>query len=983
MTSLAHADVGPVLSYTEYHSEAAHVIAGGAPGDLLYYDGTQLVRLPLGTGSQILSVGGGVPVWANAGAFTGITNIQVQSPTAFTVARANPNYALQIDTNTPASVNGLKITASVSGSPVLVDVISPDANASLTMRVKGGGNASLFPVTTGLVDLGINATTLSLGNSAGTVNLGVSAVTQINIGTTSAAPIAIGNPNPTPTTLSVYSFTNHLANVTINTNTGALLLIRSGATLAQHSLISGGGPGTAVDNTSAFRNMVSGRYPWWADQNDVMFFPQGFNSGAASSISGNLTVTGAVIASGGFSGPGVGNLDALTDVTITSPTNNQVLGFNNSTGQWINMASPASGGWVGTATSSLDMANFLITNIGNAGTDFTSGGGLTLAGDFSLGGTSRRITGDFSNATHASRVLIQTSITDGATSIGALPNGTSGQAQYYAYAVSTNPDQSSFLRMGINTSATSFIDSGHTGSATTAPLEIRTDNTVRARFHVSGGISMLDATDPGANIVRVAGEVSVNAASPTVTLNATTTTNRAAERFINGGGTGWVGLDDSAGTVFGSGTAYSLNVWAPASRWIELIPGGTPGVRVTIADTTGVTVRNRLNFATNATGAVSSIYRDPAGGLAVWCPSGSGQDFTLLNSSGNSAMAVPPNSTSILVTSNVYCNTVGTSAWTSTTKGLITNNHHSFVGTASGAGAQTYIANNVYNDGGWKLIINDPGALVRLISGGFNIFTFAAGAPLSASTPVSTFTVDNLGQVLMFNQVSTTLNSNNALLYTATNSNAGASALAGFQGSTGSHTMSMYACGAGYAAPYTNRGVIQGNSNQGIAIINTNNGGIWFYPGAGSGTTLASYMNGAGSYIPWVDNVIDLGSSGTRWRDVYCARAAFNGSHSDLKRDFAILSPARSLEAARKLEVGTYRYKPSDLFDLNAEQVHVGFLADADSTDRLFSYNARDVSPQNTACMAINAMFGLEQELRAEIAELKAQLAAVTSTAKE
>jgi len=40
-----------------------------------------------------------------------------------------------------------------------------------------------------------------------------------------------------------------------------------------------------------------------------------------------------------------------------------------------------------TVTANLDMANYLITNIGNAGTDFTAGGGLTLAGNLIVSGT--------------------------------------------------------------------------------------------------------------------------------------------------------------------------------------------------------------------------------------------------------------------------------------------------------------------------------------------------------------------------------------------------------------------------------------------------------------------------------------------------------------------------------------------------------------------------------------------------------------------
>ena len=44
------------------------------------------------------------------------------------------------------------------------------------------------------------------------------------------------------------------------------------------------------------------------------------------------------------------------------------------------------GGTVG--VGGIDMANYLITNIGNASTDFTSGGGLNLAGALSVTGTS-------------------------------------------------------------------------------------------------------------------------------------------------------------------------------------------------------------------------------------------------------------------------------------------------------------------------------------------------------------------------------------------------------------------------------------------------------------------------------------------------------------------------------------------------------------------------------------------------------------------
>lgn len=44
---------------------------------------------------------------------------------------------------------------------------------------------------------------------------------------------------------------------------------------------------------------------------------------------------------GGGSGPGATNLNALTDVNLSSPTNGQVLSYNSSTGQWSNAADVA------------------------------------------------------------------------------------------------------------------------------------------------------------------------------------------------------------------------------------------------------------------------------------------------------------------------------------------------------------------------------------------------------------------------------------------------------------------------------------------------------------------------------------------------------------------------------------------------------------------------------------------------------------------
>ena len=47
------------------------------------------------------------------------------------------------------------------------------------------------------------------------------------------------------------------------------------------------------------------------------------------------------IGSGGGGGGGASNLDALTDVTISGPANGQMLSYNSTSGQWVNVPPPS------------------------------------------------------------------------------------------------------------------------------------------------------------------------------------------------------------------------------------------------------------------------------------------------------------------------------------------------------------------------------------------------------------------------------------------------------------------------------------------------------------------------------------------------------------------------------------------------------------------------------------------------------------------
>jgi hypothetical protein len=107
--------------------------------------------------------------------------------------------------------------------------------------------------------------------------------------------------------------------------------------------------------------------------------------------------------------------------------------------------------------------------------------------DFTTGG---RITGDFSNATHANRVMFQSSTTNGNTVVGAIPNGTASAGQYAVYSAQdpTNASQGQFL---IDSSAGLMsIRSSVLGTGTYLPMTFYTGGSERVRVDTSGNVGI-------------------------------------------------------------------------------------------------------------------------------------------------------------------------------------------------------------------------------------------------------------------------------------------------------------------------------------------------------------------------------------------------------------------------------------------------------------------------------------------------------------
>jgi hypothetical protein len=117
----------------------------------------------------------------------------------------------------------------------------------------------------------------------------------------------------------------------------------------------------------------------------------------------------------------------------------------------------------------------------------TVGGSFGIQGNLNFFGTGNRITGDFSNATIANRVMFQTSTANGQTSIGVLPNGTGGISSVNLFGT-TDPANASLGQLATTTNEVR-LQSGITGTGTYLPMTFYTGGSERARIATNGDFS--------------------------------------------------------------------------------------------------------------------------------------------------------------------------------------------------------------------------------------------------------------------------------------------------------------------------------------------------------------------------------------------------------------------------------------------------------------------------------------------------------------
>lgn len=114
--------------------------------------------------------------------------------------------------------------------------------------------------------------------------------------------------------------------------------------------------------------------------------------------------------------------------------------------------------------------------------------GATLAGNLVFSGNSRRVLGDFSNATLGNRLYLQASTDNAATAVGAIPSGTGNSAAFNVFN-SSDPANAGYLQFLINATEARLY-SGFTGTGTTLPMTFYAGGSERMRISAAGNVGI-------------------------------------------------------------------------------------------------------------------------------------------------------------------------------------------------------------------------------------------------------------------------------------------------------------------------------------------------------------------------------------------------------------------------------------------------------------------------------------------------------------
>jgi len=269
-----------------------------------------------------------------------------------------------------------------------------------------------------------------------------------------------------------------------------------------------------------------------------------------------------------------------------------------------------------------------------AGT-FTS---LSDSGNLTFTGTGNRITGDFSNATLANRVMFQNSNVNSGSNVHALPNGTSAIAGFLAYN-NSDPTNASFVQMRAQGDAV-VINSAIAGTGTYLPMTFLTGGSERMRIDTSGNVGI--GTSSPTSLLDVSG----GTVAPALSLNRETGTTRGVLRFgrNNAGSAQLAGvircLSDDGSINNGSFTFGTANASGTEVERMRITAAGNVGIG-TSSPGRPLEVNGSIRIASGAVieaggaGGLNTYIAGVEGASGSWAFATNAAERMRIDSSGN------------------------------------------------------------------------------------------------------------------------------------------------------------------------------------------------------------------------------------------------------------------------------------------------------------------------------------------------------------